>query len=112
LVEKIDKNNKLSIDNSIQFTHNVDVGTKDSHMDCIKIDFRLVSSSTSAILLYLDGGPRNFQFLQSVTVHCIKASPERNFGEFLPDDTNGVKNVPIFKIFGRTRKNYQGLALC
>lgn len=69
--------------------------------------------STTAILLYLDGGPRNFQFLQSVNIQCTRVVADRSFGDFLPtEDANTGKNGPVFKISARTRKNYQGLALC
>ena len=84
-----------------------------AHVECFKFDSRIVDSSTAAILLYLDGGPRNFQFLQAVNIQCNRVVADRSFGDFLPtEDATTGKNGPVFKISARTRKNYMGLALC
>lgn len=88
-------------------------GTSNAHIECLKLDFRMVSTSTSAILLYLDGGPRNFQYLQSVNLQCSRVFTDRSYGDFLPtEDANSGENGPVFKISTRTRKTYQGLVLC
>eukprot|EP00981_Chlorochromonas_danica_P013586 scaffold6531_cov169-Ochromonas_danica.AAC.8 len=78
----------------------------------MKIDFDLVNPETSAIVLFLDGGPRNFQFLQTVALECSRVYAERTLNSFLPKEEEGSKTGPLFQLSGRTRKSYQGLALC
>jgi len=110
LVEKIDSQNKVSKDASCLLIKEIDnTDSGNAHMECFKFDTRLVDNSTTAVLLYLDGGPRNFQFLQSCNVQCSRVVADRSYGDFLPtEDTTTGKNGPIFKISARTRKNYQG----
>lgn len=47
--------------------------------------------STTSIVLYLDGGPRNFQYLQSMNVLCVRVLEDKGYGIFLPNefDSNG-----------------------
>lgn len=111
--EKIDPTSRISKDDSIVLRREQgEIGTS-GYMETIKLDFRIVNPKTSAIVLYLDGGPRNFQFLQSVTMECHRILPERAYGDFLPSEDNGDgKKGPVFTIQARTRKSYKGLALC
>ena len=114
LTEKIDATNKVSKDASCLLIKEIEAAeSSSSHIECFKFDSKIVDPSTTAILLYLDGGPRNFQFLQAVNIECSRMAGDRSYGDFLPtEDANNSKNGPIFKITTRTRKNYQGLALC
>lgn len=82
--------------------------------ECLKIDFRAVDPAMSAIILFLDGGPRNFQYLQSVNVQCSRVFPDRSvYSDFLPSEGEDTrKNGPAFNMSGRTRKNFQGVILC
>lgn len=59
-----------------------------------KVDFKAVKYSTTAIFLHLEGGPRNFQYLQSLNTLCVKVLPDAGYGNFLPNefDTNGYVN--------------------
>jgi len=86
---------KLSKDESCLLTRDRNSG--DILQFSLKIDFKLVKYTTSAIVLYLDGGPRNFQYLQSMSVTCIRSLPDRGYGEFLPNefDTNGCESINI-----------------
>jgi WD40 repeat protein/Ca2+-binding EF-hand superfamily protein len=81
------------------------------YVECLKIDFDKIKFGTSAILLYLDGGPRNFQFVQNVSVKCLQIAVEQK-GSFLPSDSDGVKTDALFSLIGKTKRDYQGLALC
>jgi WD40 repeat protein len=114
LVEQIDSSNKVSKDASCLLIKEVDTSEgKNSHIECFKFDSKLTDASTTAVLIVLDGGPRNFQFLQSVTIQCTRVVADKSYGDFLPsEDASSGKNGPIFKMGARTRKNYQGLALC
>lgn len=71
-----------------------------------------MSKATTAVLLLLDVGPRNFQFLQSINMQCVKVLPDRKFGEYLPSESSAGKNSPVFQTSCRSRKNYQGLIMC
>jgi WD40 repeat protein len=65
------------------------------------------------VILYLDGGSRNFYHLQSVSVQSTKVQPERSYGDLLPKEGGrSENNGPLFMMHGRTRKNYKGLILC
>ena len=44
---------------------------------CIKMDLSRVSAANIAILVYLDGGPRNFMHLSSVSMRCRDAPGDR-----------------------------------
>ena len=44
---------------------------------CIKMDLSRVNSTNIAILVYLDGGPRNFMHLSSVSLRCRDAPGDR-----------------------------------
>lgn len=81
--------------------------------ESLKVDFRIVKSSTSAIVVFVDGGPRNFQYLQSMTITCSRVKQEKSYGGFLPQEDDGIgKTGPLFQITGRTRKSYKGLVVC
>eukprot|EP01038_Epipyxis_sp_PR26KG_P009407 gene9407-12668_t len=118
LVDTVDRSKRMTKDEGfVILTENAEVNSNNNNAisktsESLKADFKLVSQSTSSILLFLDGGPRNFQHISSVSMSCFKNSANRNFGEFLPDEKTDSKNNNTFKITGRTRKNYLGLALC
>lgn len=77
------------------------------------LDFGIVKPTTSAVVLFLDGGPRNFQYLQSVSLECHRVLEERSYSDFLPgDDSGDNKKGPLFEVTTRTRKNYMGLVMC
>ena len=44
---------------------------------CIKMDLSRVNSTNIAILVYLDGGPRSFMHLSSVSLRCRDAPGDR-----------------------------------
>jgi hypothetical protein len=56
----------------------------------------------------VDGGPRNFQSVQSVIVHCVLENPN-NDSEFTVDIASNQKTM-LFQTIGRTRKDFQGIA--
>jgi hypothetical protein len=87
--------------------------TNRSRSAYFKIDFDQVTHDRSAIVLFLDGGPRNFQFLQSVFMECNRVYAERTINSFLPRDVEeNNKHGPLFQTSGRARKTYKGLSLC
>lgn len=74
------------------------------------INFSKVDPATAAILLFVDGGPRNFQFVQNLIVHFSQENADAD-DAFLPMDPSGVQNPLLFQIVGRGRKDFQGVAL-
>ena len=76
----------------------------------MSIDLDKVDPATTAILLFLDGGPRNFQFVQTLTVSCLQVPSARKEGSFLPDHGKQIRT--LFQMHSRARKDYQGIALC
>lgn len=82
------------------------------HVECMTIDFLKVDSSTQGYLLYLDGGPRNFQYIQGIMVHCVPAVRENAEETFLTSSSDGRKGIPIFQVPGKARKDYQGIVCC
>lgn len=98
--------NKESKDKSILIAKDID--TWDLKRFSLKILFNLVKPSVTAILVYLDGGPKNFQFIQSLKVTYIRVLKDKGYGDWLQDEEEASgKNAPFLNIFGRTRKNFQ-----
>jgi hypothetical protein len=114
LEEKISNIKKVSEDGGIR--HYVDQEATDvinTQVEVAKIDFKLVKSSTSAIVLFLDGGTRNFQYVNAINVICTKVPPENTYSEFLPPENKDQENNgPLFQMSGKGRKTYQSLAIC
>lgn len=110
-MEKLDATSRKSKDGSsvllADFDH-AQSGT--SFSESVKIDLNKVSKNISAILFLLDGGPRNFQFVQSVAVQCIQI-PVDNSTNILAPIGGDTHSYPLFNITGKTRKDYQGVAL-
>lgn len=106
-IEMLDVSSKRTMDGSCVLLADQDSATTTSNVfsESVKVDFRLVDSETSAILLYLDGGPRNFQFVQSVACNCNPIA--------LRAVVPGQAPPPGLFTFGdRTRKDYQGIGMC
>lgn len=86
---------------------------RNKNKSSIKFDFRLVKQTTTAVMLFLDGGPRNFHHLQSVSIQSSRVQPERSYGDLLPKEGDeGGNTGPLYLMHGRTRKNYKGIILC
>jgi len=111
-IEILDVNNKRSMDGSGTLMMDPDMVPppgSNTFNECFKIDLRCVHKETTAMLLYLEGGPRNFQFVQSVRVETKPISSRGAGGVLLP----GQGPPPaIFQFEAKTKKDYQGLALC
>ena len=106
-IEVLDGGTKRTGDGSCVLMADQDSASMTSNVfkESLKIDFRLVDKETTAILLYLDGGPRNFQFVQSINTTCNPIAVRAN--------VPGQAPPPALVQFGeRTRKEYQGVSLC
>ena len=103
----------MSIDGSGQLEADIDAYVQSSsyeenvHFDLSKIDKR-----TAAIVLFVDGGPRNFQFVQSIIVHCSQENLDSDTSNFMSKVEPGAySNTLLFESQHRTRKDYQGVVL-
>jgi WD40 repeat protein len=114
-VERIDGTNRVSKDQSCYLIREIDndpMNRNNKNKQSFKFDFRCVKTTTTAIILFLDGGPRNFHHLQSVSVQASRVQPERSYGDLLPKEGDETgNNGPLFLMQGRTRKNYKGVIL-
>lgn len=110
-IEKLDSELRSSRDGSCNLVSNLEASAaSNSFFECVSIDFESVDSATTAILLFLDGGPRNFQFVSSVSVSCLQVPSSKKEVSFLPDHEKKIHK--LFQMNGRARKDYQGMALC
>lgn len=73
-LEKLDVSNRVSRDVSCMVLGDVDgfVEVAGSYTECVKMNLDLISPGTSAILLMLDGGSRNFQHVANVTAETFQ----------------------------------------
>jgi hypothetical protein len=114
-IEKLTLNNqKKSRDGSMTLISEVsDSGLqRGKYCVCVKIDLSRVNPDTIALLVYLDGGPRNFMHLNSCGLRCRDAPGDRGEGTFL-SGAGSTTMSPLFRIAStRTRRDYQGIALC
>jgi len=106
-IEKLDVNCKRTKDNSCVLISDTDGATASSNTfsENVKVDFRLFDRETSAVMLFLDGGPRNFQFVQSITVLC---EPVAARSVVLPGQ---AAPLGLFQFTEKSRKDFQGVAL-
>ena len=106
-IEILDGGSKRTTDGSCVLLADQDSASTTSNVfkESLKIDFRLVDKETTAILLYLDGGPRNFQFVQSINTTCNPIALRAN--------VPGQAPPPALVQFGdKTKKEYQGVSMC
>lgn len=111
-IQKLNADNPLSTDKSCTLSTDVDshkVG-KSSHEENCHILFPFVEERVSCMLLFIDGGPRNFQFVQRVILHCWQENIDAEETNFMNkiDQTNSAK-IPLFYTQCRTRKDFEGL---
>ena len=105
-IEKLDSGSKRTKDRSCVLVSDTDgaTGQTNTFSESVKIDFRMVSKETSAIMLFLDGGPRNFQFVQGITVKCEPVAARSVIpGQAAPQG--------LFEFSEKSRKDFQGVAL-
>ena len=63
------------------------------------------------MLLFVDGGPRNFQFVQRLVLHCWKENIDYDETNFMNTiDQSNIIKVPLFYTQCRVRKDFEGLA--
>jgi hypothetical protein len=84
-----------------------------SHQEIVTIDFNLVHPHTAAIVLFVDGGCRNFSLTQRLIVHCSEENKASATDNMMAKVAEGAfMNRQLFKCINRPRKDAEGLALC
>lgn len=112
-IQKLNADSPVSDDKSSTLAADIDShkAGKSSHEENCHISFPAVEDRVSSMLLFVDGGPRNFQFVQRIILHCWKENIDHDESNFMNkiDQSNTVK-VPLFYTECRTRKDFEGLS--
>jgi hypothetical protein len=89
----------------------IDVGNV-SHifMEAVKIDISDPNSYKEAVILVLEGGPRNYQHVQSVTANFHHVPSDRPSAN-LTDELSSRQTRPLCKLHAKTKKDYCAMAL-
>jgi WD40 repeat protein/Ca2+-binding EF-hand superfamily protein len=118
LVERLDFGN-MSL-SGIQLSGDAHGGENGSHAEDVSFEFDLIEPSVTAVLVYLDGGPRNYQLVQCVLVHCNvlmrlssdkekEKNPEQEFlaSSSIAEAMQG--NTKLWSTLIQTKKDYCGV---
>ncbi|CAE7683877.1 unnamed protein product, partial [Symbiodinium microadriaticum] len=112
-IEKLTSDNPVSFDGSGQLEADIDAYVQSaSYEENVHFDLGKIDKRTAAIVLFVDGGPRNFQFVQSIIVHCSQENLDSDASNFMSKVEPGAySNALLFQSQNRTRKDYQGVVL-
>lgn len=112
-IEKLTSDNPVSFDESGQLEADIDMYEQSSsHQENVHFDLTKIDPHTAAIVLFVDGGPRNFQFVQTVIVHCSQENIDSDSSNFMSKVEPGAySNALLFQSASRARKDFQGVAL-
>ena len=84
------------------------------HKECVYANFGLVSVKTCAAVLFVDGGPRNFQFIKTVAVCCSEEKFDLSdaSGDMMRklESTLNTQRQDFFRAECTSRKDFQGIA--
>ena len=110
-IEKLDADNPQSSDKSCFLSADIDAHiTQSYHEENCHVSFPLVQGNVSCMLLFIDGGPRNFQFVQNIVIHCWQENTDSSESDFMTAiDTNYTTKFPLFYTQYRCRKDFEGL---
>ncbi len=110
-IERLDSSSKFSQDGSTMLLSDLDAMTSStSYFECAKLNLTLVDPSTCAILFFLDGGSRNFQYVQNIIIRNIQSN-ESQTALFVPADSNDAANNELFTVVTTAKRDYQAMAL-
>lgn len=114
MIEKLNADMPVSTDESTKLEADIDSTTQtSSHQEIVTIDFNRVHPHTAAIMLFVDGGSRNFGLTQRLIVHCSEENKANGKENMMAKVAQGAfMNRQLFKCINRPRKDSEGLALC
>jgi hypothetical protein len=76
------------------------------HHENVHIRFHAVSIQTYAIVLLIDGGPRNFKSVQKLTLYCSQENTDDDGNSLARMAEGGFVNVPLFQFSGKPRRDH------
>ncbi len=110
-IEKLYGEHRISADNGCRLIPEAEVtAPQDTYVARARIDVDKIDPKTEAVLLFLDGEPRIFQFINSITVTCVHAPGDGAEGSFLIPTAGYIDS--LFQMHYRPHKDDQSLALC
>ena len=112
-IERVDTTRRKSSDGNCTLHSEIDMGNvnqSNSFLESVKIDINELDSKTEAILLYLDGGPRNYQFVQNIGIQCYQIPSEKS-SYSISESLASKQTKALFQCGSRARKDFHGVAL-
>lgn len=112
-IEKLNFDKPLSKDGGFELLADLD-NTKESksHEEQVHINFNNIASSTSSAIVFIDGGPRNFQCVSNITARVtrkfIQNDGASNFSASL-DNIASDEEMTLFESSCVPRKDYQAV---
>ena len=104
----------VSSDGSVKLVADIDnTAQTSSHEEIVTIDFTAVHSHTAAMVLFVDGGARNFQLTQRIILHCSENNSTCGDENLMEKIVKGaLVNEQLFKCINRPRHDAEGVVLC
>lgn len=111
LIEKLDSSNRFSHDGLCNIFEDSYGGNSDDLFESIKISLINDSPEVEAILLVLEGGMRNYKYVESVGVVCLQTPPDKQLNSVSTENVASNQNKDLFQSFKKTQKDYHGISL-
>lgn len=110
LVERLSADNLVSLDQAVTLEADVEDAEQ---QEFVQVLFEKIDPAVSCVVLFLDGGARNFQHVQGLHVNIDDFTPEDTDRSFLMISNADQANIPagICHMLGRTRNNCHGATL-
>jgi hypothetical protein len=114
-IQKLNIDHCLSSDGAVRLEADMDsLEDAKTHKECVHVSFAKVHVKTAAIVLFVDGGPRNFQFISSVAVTCSETNDTTaTSGQDLMKKLESALHThrtALFRAQCVARKDFQGIA--
>ena len=111
-LEKLNADSPHSSDKSCSLQADVDSHTQGaSKQENVHISFPALNRDVSAMMVFIDGGPRNFQFVQRIVLHCWQENTDTDDTNFMHKiDSARTERTPLFYTQCLAHRDYEGLA--
>jgi hypothetical protein len=111
-IEKLNFDNPLSKDAAFTLMADMD-NTKESktHEEQVHVDFNKISPNTSSAIVFIDGGPRNFQYASGITARVTKKIVQEEGASNFSASLENIASVDLalFESSCVPRKDYQAM---
>jgi WD40 repeat protein len=102
MIERLDTDHDVSEDKSSKVLTDIQGSLlQDAYVECLDVNFKLVKQSTTAMVMYLEGTPRNYQNVKEINVYCYSVMSEAGTSF----------STGLFKIQMQAGDNYHGMGL-